>query len=310
MISFRFHLLSLVAAFLALAVGIVIGTTLADRAIVDGLRSRVESVSANLDERQAANDRLQAENDRLRSFLEDSGGRLVADELVDESVVVIAEQGVDGDAVDRTMELLEDAGASIRSRVEVQPEWELDTPEARAELAADLDIPVDDAASMRSRLSRLLISDLASPVAVPDDDNGVIDIAVAQGLIDYDEVDDLVLDSEQTMTFVVVTGTTGAVESAVVDLSTALVAEGSPTIAAEVFDEVAAEDSGAERGARLLGVRSDPELDAAIATVDHLDLEQGRLAAILTLSDAIREAIGHYGYGPDVDGAAPVAAVP
>jgi hypothetical protein len=112
------------------------------------------------------------------------------------------------------------------------------------------------------------------------------------------------------MTFVVVTGTTGTVESAVVDLTTALVAEGSPALAAEVFDEAAAEESGAERGARLLGVRSEPGLDAAIATVDHLDLEQGRLAAVLTLSDAISEVIGHYGYGPDVDGAAPVATDP
>jgi PAS domain-containing protein len=309
-ISFRFHLLSLVAAFLALAVGIVIGTTLADRAIVDGLRNRVDTVSANLDERQAANDRLQAENDRLRSFLDDSGGRLVVDELVDQPVVVLTEQGVDGDAVDRTVDLLGEAGASVRSQVEIKAEWELDTPEARADLATALDIPDEDAATMRSSLSRLLISDLASPVVVPDDENGVIDTAVAQGLISYDEVDDVVLDPQQTMTFVLVTGTTGVVESAVDDLALAAEAEGSPTVATEVFDQAAADSSGTERGESLLTLRSDSVLDAAIATVDDLDLVQGRLAAILALADAIEGLVGHYGYGPDVDGAAPEVAIP
>ena len=309
MISFRFHLLSLVAAFLALAVGIVIGTTLADRAIVDGLRNRVDSVSENLDERQAANERLQAENDRLQGFLTDSGGRLVAGELADQPVVIIAESGVDGGIVDETVALLADAGALVRARVEIQPDWALETPEARSELALSLGMERGDAATMRARLARLLVADLGSPVAVVDDDNGAIDAAAGQGLISYDEVDDVVLEPDQTMGFVLITGTAATVDGAITDLATASAAEGSPTVAAEDFDRPAAEAAGIERGESLAALRSDGDLNAQVATVDDLDLVQGRLTVVLALADAVQGEIGHYGYGPDVDGAAPEAAI-
>ena len=43
-INFRFHLVSLVAVFLALALGVVIGSTVIDRAIVDRLSSQIDSV--------------------------------------------------------------------------------------------------------------------------------------------------------------------------------------------------------------------------------------------------------------------------
>jgi hypothetical protein len=310
MISFRFHLLSLVAAFLSLAVGIVIGTTLADRAIVDGLRNRVDTVSANLDERQAANDRLQAENERLRGFLDETSGRLTADELADQPVVVLSEQGVDQDAVDRTVELLTEAGATTRAQVEIRPEWELEDPEARADLAAALGIPPDGAASVRERLARLLIADLGSPVAIADDGNGAIDAAVEAGVIDYDEVADIVLDPDQSMAFVLVTGTEGEVPSASVDLATALAADGAPTVAASVFDEAAAELEGTDRGEPLSGLRAQSSLDAAISTVDALELEQGRLVAVFALAAALDDLVGHYGYGSGVDAVAPEATRP
>jgi hypothetical protein len=309
-ISFRFHLLSLVAAFLALAVGIVIGTTLADRAIVDGLRSRVDTVSANLDERQAANDRLQAENDRLEGFLADTSSRLAADELAGRPVVVISEQGVDGDAVDRTVELLTEAGAVIRATVQVNPEWELESPEARDELSTALDIPVDRPAAMRARVARLLVADLASPVAVPDDGTGAIDATVEAGLIGYDEVGDVVLDPDQSMAFVVVTGTDGEVPSAPEDLATAAAAQGAPSVVASVFDEAVAELAGTDRGERLVPLRANNSIDAAVSTVDSLDLEQGRLTTVFALADVTQGLVGHYGYGPTADAVAPEVALP
>jgi hypothetical protein len=304
-ISFRYHLVSLVAAFLALAVGIVIGSTLADRAIVDGLRSRVESVSANLDERQAANDRLQAENDRLSAYVEDGSGRFVADELTGQSVVVVVEQGVDGGAVDRTVGLLGEAGALVRARVDVRPDWVLDDPETRTELAAALNIERDDADAMRARLARLLVADLASTVVVSDDDSGPVDAATSLGLIDYDEVGGEVLEEGQMVSFVVITGTETADNPRKTDLASAMVAEGSPTVIATVFDPAAAEAEGTERGDSLAPILDDPKLAEGIATVDYLDLPEGPLTTVIVLADAIAGTVGHFGYGAAVDAAVP-----
>ena len=45
MISFRFHVVSITAVFLAIAIGVVVGSTYVDRAIVDNLQHRIETVS-------------------------------------------------------------------------------------------------------------------------------------------------------------------------------------------------------------------------------------------------------------------------
>ncbi|MBV9664035.1 MAG: copper transporter, partial [Actinobacteria bacterium] len=44
MINFRYHLVSLTAVFLALAIGIAMGATVVDQATVKLLRSQLESV--------------------------------------------------------------------------------------------------------------------------------------------------------------------------------------------------------------------------------------------------------------------------
>lgn len=305
MISFRYHLVSLVAAFLALAVGIVIGSTLADRAIVDGLRSRVDTVSANLDERKAANDRLRADNDQLTGYLDESSARLVADELDGQPVVVIVDQGVDGDVVDRSLGLLLEAGAQVRSRVDVRPEWALEDAATRIELSSALGIERGDGAEMRARLARLLVADLASTVVVPDDDSGPIDAATRLDLIDYDAVDDRALETGQTVAFVVVTGTTSTIETSVADLAQAVAAAGAPTVVASAFDEATAAEEGTDRSERLAPVLTDSPIGDAVSTMDHLDLPQGPLTLVLVLADAIDGVVGHYGYGAEADAVVP-----
>lgn len=305
MISFRFHLVSLVAAFLALAVGIVIGTTLADRAIIDGLRSRVDTVSANLDERQAANERLQAENDALRDYLDQAGAGLVDEDLTGQPVVVVAAAGVDDDVVDRAVTRLRDAGAVVRGRVELRPEWALDSAELRAELARDLELPRRDPASMRDRVARLLVADLASQVAVTDDGIGVVDTARGVGLIDYEQLDDVVLEEGDELAFVTVTGPEADPGADVDDIVSAAAEASAPTVATEAFDPVAAEEDGSVRGDALAGVREDDVLAEVVATLDDLDLEEGRLTLVLVLADALEGRVGHYGSGPSADARAP-----
>ena len=66
MINFRFHLVSLIAVFLALAVGVVMGAGVIDRAIVDTLNTRIDRVEAKSDRIQSKNNKLSTENGRSR----------------------------------------------------------------------------------------------------------------------------------------------------------------------------------------------------------------------------------------------------
>ena len=49
MISFRFHVVSITAIFLAIAVGVVVGSTYVDQLTVDQLRNRIETVEDRAD---------------------------------------------------------------------------------------------------------------------------------------------------------------------------------------------------------------------------------------------------------------------
>src|ERR1700712_1176594 len=99
MINFRFHIASLIAVFLALALGVVMGSTVIDRAIVDGLRDRINTVEKNRDAERAENSQLKAERDSLNQYAEQSAPWAVDNQLLDQSVAIIAERGINEDVV-------------------------------------------------------------------------------------------------------------------------------------------------------------------------------------------------------------------
>ena len=61
MINFRFHLASLVAIFLALALGVVIGAGVVDRGVVDALDNRINTVEDRANDARAENDELKSQ---------------------------------------------------------------------------------------------------------------------------------------------------------------------------------------------------------------------------------------------------------
>ena len=116
MISFRFHVVSITAVFLAIAIGVVVGTTYVDGAVVDGLRNRIDSVEGNLDDRRAENDRLESELGLASSYIEASAPFAVTDRLIDVPVLLVAARGVDETVVERTAGLTRLAGGDHTGR--------------------------------------------------------------------------------------------------------------------------------------------------------------------------------------------------
>src|SRR5215217_980372 len=102
MLTFRYHLVTLVAVFLALAVGVVVGSTFVGPAVVESLRNQVDDVSATLDERKAANDRLSDQNEQLQEVIDEAAPYAVEGRLDGTSVLVVADRGVSEDVVVQT----------------------------------------------------------------------------------------------------------------------------------------------------------------------------------------------------------------
>lgn len=307
MISFRFHVVSIVAVFLALAIGIVVGSTVIDRAIVEGLRNRVDEVSDNLDERQAANDALSEQVDQLEAWATEVGPIAVDGRLAGTVTVVVTDRGVDRDPIDRTIDLLAQADSTVRGVLTLEASWAMEDAEARAELAPVLDLDPDAAvAAMQERAAELLVADLSSSVEVVDDGTGALDRLADRGLVDYEARADVVAPRPRRILFVLVTGTGS--ELAGLDhlapfAATAAGSAGS-VVATEVFVE---QEDGPERGDALAVVRDDPTLAEQVATVDDLDLAPGPATTVLALVDAQAGIIGHYGVGAGADLAAPPA---
>ena len=61
MINLRYHIVSITAVFLALGIGVAMGSTLIQRATIDTLENRLDDQKQRLEETDAENERLEAE---------------------------------------------------------------------------------------------------------------------------------------------------------------------------------------------------------------------------------------------------------
>jgi hypothetical protein len=306
LISFRFHLVSIVAVFLALAIGIVVGSTVIDQGIVDTLRDRVEAVNNNLSAREEANDRLREVNEELSSFVLDSSAYAVDQRLPGAVAVIVTDRGVDDEPVDRTIELLDQAGAAVRGVLPVQPAWDLADEERRANLADAIEMDADEPVeSLQERTAALVVTDLASSVEVVDDDTGALDAITELRLVDFEVMDEVVVPRAARIVFVVVSGPGSNITPVnhTEDFVRAATEVAGSVVQAEVY--VASED-GPDRADSLAAVFGDPDLAAQVATVDDLDLDMGPTTVVLALAAAQAGQIGHYGVGDTADRAAPL----
>ncbi len=307
MISFRFHIVSIVAVFLALAIGIVIGSTVIDQTIVDNLEDRVDDVNDNLDDRLQANEELQEEVDDLEAFIGDSAAIAVDGRLDEVVTVLVTDRGVDAGPVDRTVELLGEAGADVRGVLTIDGSWALDDAEERAALAEAVDLDAEEPVeAIQARAAELLVADLSSSVEVVNDDTGALDEVAELGLVDFEVMDDVVVPRNTQVMFVVVSGPDSDL-AATPSHTTPFAASAAEGAGGAVLAEVWVErEDGPDRADSLAAVLGNPDLSSRITTVDDLDLPFGPTTVVLALAAAQAGDVGHYGVGDGADAAAPL----
>src|SRR5215471_4961875 len=128
MINFRFHLVSLIAVFLALGLGILVGSTVVDQVIVDRLDREIKSVRHDSDAASAENSQLKDQISKYEDFLKKSAPYAVEQRLQDVPVAVIVDKGVDPAAAKDTLRMLRYAGADAPGLFWLNDSWRLDAP--------------------------------------------------------------------------------------------------------------------------------------------------------------------------------------
>ena len=167
MIKLRTHIISLTAVFLALGIGLVLGSTFLDRTFVDALDAQVRRLNDRVDQRTEeveALNRVIDEQTLTEEAAADAGyEQLLAGQLTDAQVVVLANRGIDEDQVDRTVEVLQAADAEVPAVVWLTDRWNPTDPQRSIEIAESLDLETTDPAQVTAEAAAMLGLALAGP---------------------------------------------------------------------------------------------------------------------------------------------------
>jgi hypothetical protein len=122
-IDFRYHLVSIVAVFLALAIGIVLGSTELQGNTIDVLRTSSNLLKNELDQSNAERNTAQSQLQYNESFINKAESRLVANALPGDRIVLVTEPGASSVVISGVKQAATDAGATVTGEVAIQPKF-------------------------------------------------------------------------------------------------------------------------------------------------------------------------------------------
>ena len=124
MIDFRYHLVSLIAVFLAVALGIVIGTTALNEPLQANIEGQVNDLEQDKRSLEDRTQRLQTQLDTSDAFEEAVAPALVDGALAGKSVLlVVTNEGVAPETVDQLTALIGEAGGTVSGTLTLKPEY-------------------------------------------------------------------------------------------------------------------------------------------------------------------------------------------
>jgi hypothetical protein len=179
MINIRYHIVSITAVFLALGIGVALGSTFLDRATVDVLERNIRSAENRIDETNAENARLNAEVDDARqrdeALIAVGGEQLLSDRLTEVPVLVVAAPGTEEQDASELTATLAGSGADVRGVLRLRDPMTFSGTELDASLAEELGLEDPTIAELRDATYDALREALAragadatEPPAVPE----------------------------------------------------------------------------------------------------------------------------------------------
>jgi len=122
-IDFRYHLVSIVAVFLALAIGIVLGSTELQGNTIDVLRTSSNLLKNELDQSNAERNTATQQYNTGQTFITTAEPRLLANELPGHRIVLVTEPGASSSVITGITKAAKLAGATVTGEVAIQPKF-------------------------------------------------------------------------------------------------------------------------------------------------------------------------------------------
>jgi hypothetical protein len=123
LIDFRYHLVSIIAVFLALAVGIAVGATAVEPNVASALRKELQHASKSNAQLFAQNSQLTKQVSADDAFAQAASGTLLDHLLTGERVVLVTAPGADTATVNGIKSTLTKAGATVTGTVSLTPQF-------------------------------------------------------------------------------------------------------------------------------------------------------------------------------------------
>ncbi|GDY33609.1 copper transporter [Gandjariella thermophila] len=307
MISLRYHVVSVAAVFLALAVGAVLGSTALSGRLLAGLGADRAALGRQLADLQAQRNALGARLTDADRFAATVGPATVRGRLAGRTVVLVSTPNAARSARDALVGLLGDAGATVTGEVQLTDAF---TDPARADqlrdlvtrlLPAGVQLPAaTDPGTLAGGLvgALVLLGRDNRPQAAPEEAAAALSGLASGGFVRQGRW------PAPAQLAVVLTGS-GSAGDAAADRSATL-ARFAVQLDRMSAGAVLAGASGSADGDRPLAVvRADPAAAAVLSTVDDVDTGAGRVAAVLALREQVDGRAGRYGTAGNAQGPAP-----
>ena len=308
MINFRYHVVSLTAVFLALAIGLVVGTAALNGPVADSLKAQVTALSKdNSNYRDQAN-QYRDELNRTQEFAAELAPTVLAGKLTGRKLLLLGLPGSQ-DYVDQVRSMLTLAGATITAKVTVQDKFFdpnnntelLDLAEEGSQpTIPSAGLPLNsDGVETSSALLALALQQ-HSPEVAANDLTAVLTAYTEQGYIAVDK------------------NATGGAEGTVivsglppVDKDAPKKAQSAVTLATQFArtKPLVVAGNGVGDGNLVSEIRKDPTLVKRISTVDNGSTTQGQVTTAMAVAERmVQDKVGQYGVSAGSTSQVPKAA--
>jgi hypothetical protein len=299
-IDFRYHLVSIVSIFLALAVGIVLGAGPLQSGIGSTLGEQVAALRAEKEDLRKSLDASQKLVVAEQEYAAAVTPRVVAGQLTGRTVALVVMPSTERDIVATTRDALEASGATVTDALTVTEDWfdpTLASERAKAAQGAATALGLESYATgdglLREVFAKLTVS--KQPATASASRTAALGI-----LADADLVDGSVAELAPAQLAVVVSGDFSGSEQAVRDRAIAVrrlvqsLEAGSDTTVVAGGVPVKAAGQPASSDA-IAAVRQDSDASEKISTIDHAREGMGPAVVVLALVAQLADQVGHYG---------------
>ncbi|TWP52333.1 copper transporter [Lentzea tibetensis] len=309
MISLRYHIVSITAVFLALAVGVVLGSTAISGRLLSGLSNEKNTLGQQVSDLQTERNALNAKLAEADRFAGSVGPLAVKDRLTDRTVVIVTTADARPTDRDALTQLLKAAGATVTGELQLTDAF---TDPNKADQLRDLVARLQPAGTQLPTASDpgtraggllgtlLLLNKDNQPQASADEAASALAGLANSGFVRATQ------GVKAAQLAVVLTGGSATGDAAgdraatVARFATQLDRSGAGTVLAGA--------DGAASGTGAIGVvRADTASTSVLSTVDNIDSAAGRVVTVLALREQLEGRSGRYGVAGNAEAPSPAA---